>query len=77
MKEISISIWAMAKLGYHPGRILADFGRRVEELVPGFSSQAISNTMWGLAVLQVAPLPLPRLICHRLCRDVQFRRVTL
>ena len=46
----------MAKLGYHPGRSLADFGRRIEELVPEFNSQACANTLWGLSVLQVWPL---------------------
>jgi hypothetical protein len=52
-QELSISLWAMAKLGYHPGRILADFGRRIEELLPLFYSQACSNALWGLSVLQV------------------------
>lgn len=50
-----MSIWAMAKLGYHPGRSLADFGRRVEELVPEYNPQACANTLWGLSVLQVCP----------------------
>lgn len=50
-----MSIWAMAKLGYHPGRSLAEFGRRIEELVPDFNSQACANTLWGLSVLQVRP----------------------
>ena len=56
LQEISVSVWAMAKLGYHPGRSLADFGRRIEELVPEFNSQACANTLWGLSVLQVCPL---------------------
>ena len=45
----------MAKLGYHPGRSLAEFGRRIEELIPEFNSQACANTLWGLSVLQVCP----------------------
>lgn len=57
-QELSVSIWAMAKLGYHPGRILADFGRRIEELMPGFNTQACSNTLWGLSVLQVRTAPV-------------------
>ena len=44
----------MAKLGFHPGHILADLGAKVEELIEGFNQQACSNTLWALAVLQVS-----------------------
>ncbi|KAK9908644.1 hypothetical protein WJX75_000861 [Coccomyxa subellipsoidea] len=66
VQEISVSVWAMAKLGYHPGRSLADFGRRIEELVPEFNSQACANTLWGLSVLQATQLPCFQLLIDRL-----------
>lgn len=43
----------MAKLGFHPGRMLLDFGTRIEVLIDAFGCQACSNTLWALAVLQV------------------------
>ncbi|CAL8461792.1 g1323 [Coccomyxa elongata] len=66
VQELSVSIWAMAKLGYHPGRSLADFGRRIEELVPDFNSQACANTLWGLSVLQATQLPCFQMLIDRL-----------
>lgn len=46
-------MWAMAKLGYHPGRMLADWGARIEELLPDYYTQACSNTLWSLSIFQV------------------------
>lgn len=57
-----MSLWALAKLGYHPGRILVDFGTRIEELVGEFNPQACANTLWALSVLQVSFKPL---CCHQ------------
>ena len=48
-----MSLWAMAKLAFHPGRSLRDIGLRIEELMQEFNPQACSNTLWALAVLQV------------------------
>ena len=48
-----MSLWAMAKLAFHPGRSLKDIGLRIEELIQEFTPQACSNTLWALAVLQV------------------------
>lgn len=48
-----MSMWAMAKLAFHPGRSLKDIGLRIEELIQEFPPQACSNTLWALAVLQV------------------------
>ena len=72
----------MAKLGFHPGRMLLDFGSRIEDLIDAFGTQACSNTLWALAVLQVgaahALLPpacfalltvLPALAPSVACRD--------
>jgi hypothetical protein len=53
VQELSVSLWAMAKLAFHPGRSLKDIGLRIEELVQEFTPQACSNTLWALAVLQV------------------------
>ena len=50
---MSVSLWAVAKLGFHPGRMLLDFGTRIEVLIDAFGCQACSNTLWALAVLQV------------------------
>ena len=54
-----MSLWALAKLGFHPGRMLADFGARVEEIKDEFVPQACSNTLWALAVLQVCKAGSP------------------
>jgi len=43
----------MAKLGFHPGRILLGLGKKIEELIKEFTQQSCSNTLWALAVLQV------------------------
>ncbi len=48
-----MSLWAVAKLGFHPGRMLVEFGARIEEIEQEFVPQACSNTLWALAVLQV------------------------
>ena len=53
LQEISVSLWAVAKLGFHPGRMLVEFGARIEEIEQDFVPQACSNTLWALAVLQV------------------------
>ena len=53
LQEISVSLWALAKLGFHPGRMLAEFGARIEVIEQEFLPQACSNTLWALAVLQV------------------------
>ncbi len=59
LQELSVCLWSMAKLGYHPGRILADFGRRVEETAAGISPQASCNILWALSVLQARPPSCP------------------
>ena len=56
LQEVSVSLWAVAKLGFHPGRMLVDFGARIEELINEFVPQACSNTLWALAVLQVSEM---------------------
>ena len=70
LQEISVSLWAVAKLGFHPGRMLVDFGGRIEEVQDEFLPQACSNTLWALAVLQVCTARSmrhwktdPRLLC--------------
>ena len=55
-----MSLWAMAKLAFHPGRSLKDIGLRIEELMQEFTPQACSNTLWALAVLQVRRSALSR-----------------
>ncbi len=60
LQEISVSLWAVAKLGFHPGRMLVEFGARIEEIEKEFVPQACSNTLWALAVLQVCTACLMR-----------------
>lgn len=63
-----MSLWAVAKLGFHPGRMLAEFGARIEEIRQEFLPQACSNTLWALAVLQVCR---PCNMCHQgACRSL-------
>ena len=47
-----MAIWSMAKLGYHPGRILAGFAQRISDTVDALSPHACCNILWALSVLQ-------------------------
>ncbi len=66
-----MSLWAFAKLGFHPGRMLVDFGARIEEIKHEFVPQACSNTLWALAVLQVCTA------CRRCNQDTYSAHVLL
>ena len=48
-----MGLWACAKLAYHPGRLLADYGRRIQQLADTFTPSHCTNTLWALSVLQV------------------------
>lgn len=52
-----MALWAMAKLAHHPGRLLADYGRRIQQLADTFTPSHCTSTLWALSVLQVTTPP--------------------
>ena len=56
-QNVSNCLWAFATLGYEPPRAAREsFTAVLCERLPGFSSQALANTVWALAK---APSPPP------------------
>ena len=54
-QEITNMIWALARLGHHPGRMLASVDKCIADQAPAMTFQAISNLLWALSVLQARP----------------------
>ena len=45
-------MWALARLGHHPGRMLAGLDPYITARIPEMTRQGVSNLLWALAVLQ-------------------------
>ena len=55
-QHIAVSLWAIAKLAYNPGREFLDIaGTRCCSLVGEYNPQNIANTLWAFATLGEAP----------------------
>lgn len=55
-QHIAVSLWAIAKLGFNPGREFLDIGAgRCTELVGEYNPQNIANSLWAFATLGETP----------------------
>ena len=56
LQEIVSLLWSFAKLGFDPGHLLNRMLARLEGMLEGgISGQAVTNTLWAMAVLQACP----------------------
>ncbi len=61
-------LWSFARLGFDPGYLLNRMLTRLEcMLEDGISGQAITNTLWAMAVLQARPPPTACSSCQLAC----------